>query len=59
MHDRSLAEALAAIQAEVPRALLDDEGRRRLLAVAGTLPAVFARRHVGLELRLAAARGPT
>ena len=53
MHDRSLAEALAAIQAEVPRALLDDEGRRRLLAVAGTLPAVFARRHVGLELRLA------
>ena len=53
MNDGSLAEALAAIQRAVPQPLLDGEGWLRLLEVAGTLPAVLARRPVGLELRLA------
>jgi len=53
VNDGSLAEALAAIQRAVPQPLLDGEGWLRLLEVAGTLPAVLARRPVGLELRLA------
>ena len=53
MNDGSLAEALAAIHREIPRQLLDGEGRLRLLEVARRLPAVLARRPVGLELRLA------
>ena len=53
VNDGSLAEALAAIHRAVPRSLLDGEGRLRLLEVARTLPAVLARRPVGLELRLA------
>ena len=53
MNDGSFAEALAAIHRAVPEALLDTEGRLRVLEVAHTLPAVLARRPVGLELRLA------
>jgi hypothetical protein len=53
VNDGSLAEALAAIHRAVPQALLDTDGRLRLQEVAHTLPAVLARRPVGLELRLA------
>jgi len=53
VNDGSLADALSAIQRVVPDALLDTDGGLRLLEVASTLPAVLARRPVGLELRLA------
>jgi hypothetical protein len=51
--DGSLAGTLATLHRELPRALLDDDGRRRVLEVARTLPLALARRSVGLELRLA------
>jgi hypothetical protein len=49
----SLADAIAAIRDEIPRSLLDGPGELPLLEVARTLPAVLARRPIGLELRLA------
>ena len=53
MNEASLAGVLAAIRRELPSTLLDDVGWRRLLEVAGTLPAGLARRSTGFELRLA------
>ena len=55
MPDDSLDSALAPLQRELPHALLDDEGRQRVLAVARKLPCALARRSVGYELRLAGA----